>query len=101
MVRVVVHVLAIRIIMKREPDDEYVLPVHGVKVHSAKNFHHNAIDMICLITILTRNYRILSIHNDAIMKNVKENQCLCVESVRLFDPCLTNLNNQDLRHISP
>ena len=29
--------VAIELIKKREPDDEYLPPVHGAKVHSAQN----------------------------------------------------------------
>ena len=41
------------------------------------------LDMIWLITS-QGNYIILSIHNDASIKNAKENQCLRVENERLF-----------------
>ena len=29
-------------IMKQEPDDEYVSPVHGAKIRSARHVNHNA-----------------------------------------------------------
>ena len=58
-----------------EPDDEYLTPGHGAKVHSAQNV--NRITRYDLVVDLSPgNYRILRIYNDASMKNAKENKCL-------------------------